>query len=195
MLTRRSLRLNGVLCGDSERLLRRETIEQCATAQSIIAAAERQAEALLEQAQRQADELAREAREAASAEFWQQAEAFLEGWSEQQRQIGERTLEIASRLVGQALNRLLDEVPEEARVHALLRQLRIAQADGEGGELCCHPQLRPAVEAWLDARRSCTWRIREDETLDTGSLRLVAAHGDFVLSWGTAVEQLLPRGF
>lgn len=195
MLTRRSLKLGGSLPGDAERLLRRETIEQCQAAQSIIAAAERQAAALLEQAQRQADELAREAREAASAEFWQQAEAFLEGWREQQRQVGERTQEIASRLVGQALTCLLDEVPEEARVHALLRQLRIAQADGEGGELCCHPQLRPAVEAWLEARRSCTWRVREDETLETGSLRLAAAHGDFVLSWGTAVAELLPRDF
>lgn len=195
MLTRRSLKLGGSLPGDAERLLRREMIEQCQAAQSIIAAAERQAAALLEQAQRQADELAREAREAASAEFWQQAEAFLEGWREQQRQVGERTQEIASRLVGQALTCLLDEVPEEARVHALLRQLRIAQADGEGGELCCHPQLRPAVEAWLEARRSCTWRIREDETLETGSLRLAAAHGDFVLSWGTAVAELLPRDF
>ena len=195
MLTRRSLRLNGALYGDAERLLRRETIEQCAAAQSIIDAAERQAAELIEQAQRQVGELVREAREAASAEFWQQAEAFLEGWSEQHRQIGERTQEIASRLVGQALTCLLDEVPQEARIHALLRQLRIAQADGEGGELCCHPQLRPAVEGWLEARRSCTWRIREDETLDTGSLRLAAAHGDFVLSWGTAVAELLPRGF
>lgn len=195
MLTRRSLRLNGALYGDAERLLRRETIEQCTAAQSILDAAERQAAELIEQAQRQVGELVREAREAASAEFWQQAEAFLEGWSEQHRQIGERTQEIASRLVGQALTCLLDEVPQEARIHALLRQLRIAQADGEGGELCCHPQLRPAVEGWLEARRSCTWRIREDETLDTGSLRLAAAHGDFVLSWGTAVAELLPRGF
>ncbi len=195
MLTRRSLSLDGALPGDTERLLRRETIEQCATAQSIIGAAERQAAALLEQAQRQADDLAREAREVASAEFWQQAEAFLDGWREEQRQIGERTLELASRLVAQALACLLDEVPEEARVHALLRQLRIAQAGGEGGELCCHPQLRPAVENWLEARRSCTWRIRDDETLDTGSLRLAAAHGDFVLSWGAAVAELLPRDF
>jgi type III secretion protein L len=195
MLTRRSLTLGGALPGDAERLLRRETIEQCQAAQSILDTAERQAAALLEQAQRQAEDLAREAREAASAEFWQQAEAFLDGWSEEQRQIGERTLELASRLVAQALTCLLDEVPEEARIHALLRQLRIAQADGEGGELCCHPQIRPAVEAWLEARHSCTWRIREDETLEPGSLRLAAPHGDFVLSWGTAVAELLPRDF
>ena len=195
MLTRRSLTLGGALPADAECLLRRETIEQCAAAQSIIDAAERQAAALLEQAQRHAEDLAREAREVASAEFWQQAEAFLDGWSKEQRQIGERTLELASRLVAQALTCLLDEVPEEARIHALLRQLRIAQAGGEGGELCCHPQLRPAVENWLEARRSCTWRIRDDETLDTGSLRLAAAHGDFVLSWGTAVAELLPRDF
>nr|WP_298114531.1 type III secretion system stator protein SctL [uncultured Pseudomonas sp.] len=195
MLTRRSLTLGGALPADAECLLRRETIEQCQAAQSIIDAAERQAAALLEQAQRHAEDLAREAREVASAEFWQQAEAFLDGWSEEQRQIGERTLELASRLVAQALTCLLDEVPEEARIHALLRQLRIAQAGGEGGELCCHPQLRPAVENWLEARRSCTWRIRDDETLDTGSLRLAAAHGDFVLSWGTAVAELLPRDF
>lgn len=195
MLTRRSLTLGGALPADAECLLRRETIEQCQAAQSIIDAAERQAAALLEQAQRQAEDLAREAREVASAEFWQQAEAFLDGWSEEQRQICERTLELASRLVAQALTCLLDEVPEEARIHALLRQLRIAQAGGEGGELCCHPQLRPAVESWLEARRSCTWRIRDDETLDTGSLRLAAAHGDFVLSWGAAVAELLPRDF
>lgn len=195
MLTRRSLTLGGALPGDAERLLRRETIEQCQAAQCILDAAERQAAALLEQAQRQAEDLAREAREVASAEFWQQAEAFLDGWSEEQRQIGERTLELASRLVAQALACLLDEVPEEVRIHALLRQLRIAQAGGEGGELCCHPQIRPAVEAWLEARHSCTWRIREDETLEPGSLRLAAAHGDFVLSWGAAVAELLPRDF
>jgi type III secretion protein L len=195
MLTRRSLRLNGSLPGDAERLLRREMIEQCQVAESIIETAEQQARQLLEQAQQQADELAREAREAASAEFWQQANTFLEGWSEQQRLIGERTLGTAYRLVSQALACLLDEVPEEARIHALLRQLRIAEAGGAGGELCCHPQIRPAVEGWLGERRSCTWRIREDETLDSGSVRLVAEHGDFVLSWGTAVAELLPRGF
>ena len=195
MLTRRSLKLNGSLPGDAERLLRRETIEDCQIAEGIIEAAERQAAQLLEQARQQADDLVREARETATAEFWQQAEAFLEGWSEEQRLIRERTLESACRLVGQALTCLLDEVPEQARVHALLRQLHIAQADGVGGELCCHPQIRPAVEGWLEARGSCSWRIREDETLDSGNLRLVAEHGDFVLSWGAALAELLPRGF
>lgn len=193
MLTRRSLRLNGALQGGPEHMLRRETIEECQTAQSIIETAQRQAEQIIGQAQQQAGEMVREARAASSAKFWQQAEAFLQGWSEERRLVSERTLETACRLVGQALTSLLDEVPEPARVHALLRQLYIAQAGGAGGELCCHPQNRPAVEAWLEARRSCSWRIREDESLDAGSLRLVAEHGDFVLSWGAAVAELLPR--
>lgn len=195
MLTRRSLKLSGSSSGAPERLLRRETLEQHATAQGLIKSAERQAAQLLEEARQRADELAREACAAASAEFWQQAEAFLDGWREQQRLMSERMVESAGRLVTQALGCLLDEVPQQARVDALLRQLYGAQVGGADGELCCHPRLRPAVEDWLERRRSCIWTIREDDSLDSGSLRLVAEHGEFVLSWNDALAELLPRGF
>ena len=149
----------------------------------------------VETARQRAEDLVREACAVASAEFWQQAEAFLEGWREQQRLASERIVERAGRLVGQALTCLLDEVPQQERVHALLRQLYGAQAGDGTGELCCHPRIRPAVEDWLERRRSCTWRIREDDSLDSGSLRLVAEHGEFVLSWDEALTELLPRGF
>ena len=195
MLTRHSLQLSGASSGVPERLFRRETLEQHAAAQGLIESAERQAAQLLEEARQRADDLVREACAVASAEFWQQAEAFLEGWREQQRLASERIVERAGRLVGQALTCLLDEVPQQERVHALLRQLYGAQAGDGTGELCCHPRIRPAVEDWLERRRSCTWRIREDDSLDSGSLRLVAEHGEFVLSWDEALTELLPRGF
>ncbi|MBU3057504.1 type III secretion system stator protein SctL [Pseudomonas indica] len=193
MLTRRTVRLNGAQLTEAEPLLRRELIEQHREAESIIETARLQAEALLDEARCQADALAREAREAATAEFWQRAEAFFEDWREQQARMTEGLVDSACQLVSQALTTLLDEVPDEARIRALLRQLRTAQADGAGGELYCHPQARPAAEAWLSERSTCDWRIREDESLDVGSVRLVAEHGDFLLNWGDAVTALLPR--
>lgn len=186
MLARRLVELRAGAPRLAQPLIRRETLIDCGRAEAVLAHAQEQAAALLQEAERHAEAQLAEARQA----FWQQAEHQLMRWEQERLEINRLLESHASQLVNQALQQLLGETPEPARLNALLKQLSASQSEPVSATLRCHPQVRDTVQRWLDQQPATPWRLQPDASLADDEVRLSTEQGDFQLDWRSACEAL-----
>ncbi|MCL6330601.1 HrpE/YscL family type III secretion apparatus protein [Pectobacterium carotovorum subsp. carotovorum] len=151
-----------------------------------------QADTIVAQAHERARTLGEQAVEQAEAEFWQQANALLQGVRQDRMDLEKSMITQAGQLLRDALAHLLDKTPEPSRHHALLRQLLKQQQGESRGTLYCHPAQLADVQHWLDAHTHLEWRLASDDTLDSDAMKLITAHGVMSLSWRQATAQLIP---
>ncbi|MEH2921565.1 type III secretion system stator protein SctL [Samsonia erythrinae] len=151
-----------------------------------------QAEAIVAQAHERAQSLCEQAVEKAEAAFWQQVNPLLQGIQHDRENLEQTLITQAGQLLREALSQLLDDTPESARHHALLRQLLKQQRGESQGTLYCHPAQLADVQRWLNAHAHLAWRLASDETLDSDAMKLITAHGVLSLSWRQATAQLVP---
>ncbi|RYC37725.1 type III secretion system stator protein SctL [Pectobacterium zantedeschiae] len=151
-----------------------------------------QADTIVAQAHERARTLCERAVENAEAEFWQQANALLQGIRQDRIQLEQTMITQAGQLLRDALSHLLDKTPAPSRHHALLRQLLKQQQGESRGTLYCHPDQLADVQAWLDAHTHLAWRLASDEALDNDAMKLITAHGVMSLNWRQATQQLIP---
>ena len=151
-----------------------------------------QADTIVAQAHERARTLGEQAVEQAEAEFWQQANALLQGVRQDRMDLEKSMITQAGQLLRDALAHLLDKTPEPSRHHALLRQLLKQQQGESRGTLSCHPAQLADVQHWLDAHTHLEWRLASDDTLDSDAMKLITAHGVMSLSWRQATAQLIP---
>ncbi|MDC9817948.1 type III secretion system stator protein SctL [Pectobacterium polonicum] len=151
-----------------------------------------QADTIVTQAHERARTLCEQAVEQAEAEFWQQANALLQGVQQDRMHLEKIMITQAGQLLRDALAQLLDKTPVPSRHHALLRQLLRQQQGESQGTLYCHPAQLADVQHWLDAHTHLAWRLASDEALDSDAMKLITAHGVMSLSWRQATQQLIP---
>ncbi|AWO77478.1 type III secretion system stator protein SctL [Serratia marcescens] len=159
---------------------------------AIVAQAQQRAEALLMAAEQRLERQRQAVRQQVEEDFWQQADTMLHAWQQQYQQLESQALAVMETVVAQAIGQLLEQVPEHARLMALLRQLMRAQTDGDRGELCCHPYQRQAVTDWLARQPHLCWRLQTDDGLPLDGLKLITAQGELHLDWQLAVQRLCP---
>ncbi|GAB7215594.1 type III secretion system stator protein SctL [Dickeya oryzae] len=165
MLTRRCLKLvAGTDMQDAE-VIRIGQLQQHQHGLTVIDQARQQAHVLLDEAR-------------------QQAREQMESWLVSQ----------CNHVPSDAMQHILNTVPDAERYPALLRQLLRTQG-GEGrGTLYCHPDRQADVSAWLAEHSHLGWKLSNDEALTQDTLKLITAQGVMTLSWQQAVEHLLPQG-
>ncbi|KFX22127.1 type III secretion system stator protein SctL [Pectobacterium betavasculorum] len=151
-----------------------------------------QADTIVIQARERARTLCELAVENAEAEFWQQANALLQGMRQDRIHLEQTMVTQAGQLLREALAHLLDKTSAPSRHHALLRQLLKQQQGESRGTLYCHPAQLVDVQHWLDAHPHLEWRLASDEALDNDAMKLITAHGVMSLSWRQATAQLIP---
>ncbi|KFF69040.1 type III secretion protein [Pectobacterium brasiliense] len=151
-----------------------------------------QADTIVAQAHERARMLGEQAVEQAEAEFWQQANALLQGVRQDRMALEKIMITQAGQLLRDALAHLLDKTPVPSRHHALLRQLLKQQQGESRGTLYCHPAQLADVQHWLDAHTHLEWRLASDDALDSDAMKLITAHGVMSLSWRQATAQLIP---
>ncbi|MGE8187527.1 type III secretion system stator protein SctL [Pseudomonas sp. NPDC086278] len=191
MLTHRSLTLSRLQVLPDGLVLRREILSDSVLAEQLLANAQAQADALLESARVEADRLREDAQKGAVAEVWRQADALLENWQLQRRQMWENITATAEALVGTALQQLLAEQTDGARISALVQQLLAAQPEDDAAVLYCHPDwFEPAAERLQQA--SAAWTLRADPLLPPQTLCLRTEQGEFSLSWTALTDAFWP---
>lgn len=176
-----------------EPLLRRETIDDCLLAGQVLEAAREQAQRILDAALIEAQALRDDAAEQAQAQVWEQAQALLDDWRTQREQMWEGLNETARQLLNEALRTLLGEVPEPARIDALLLHLKAAQPADEASVLHCHPDLAQVLAERLRVLGHANWAVRADPQLPADGLSLRTGSGDFNLSWQALQRWILPE--
>jgi len=186
MLARRSLELRPEGQGLLQPYIARETLVDCARAQRVIEHARDQAAQLLEQASEVAEAQVLEAQ----AQFWDKADALLATWETQRQAMWEQIESSAARLVNEALQTLLDEVPEPARIDALVRQLASGQRDPAAATLHCHPEDLASLTRSLGNASPQAWTPVADAGMDRQQVKLQTPGGTFQLDWPSAVQAL-----
>lgn len=186
MLARRSLELRPNAQGLLQPCIARETLIDCGRAQRVIEQAQEQAAQVLEQAR----DLAEAERLDAQARFWENADAALAAWEAQRQAMWEQIEASAARLVNEALRTLLDEVPEPARIDALVRQLASGQRESASATLHCHPDDLTNLTRTLGNTAAQPWTLVADAGMDRHQLRLQTPAGTFLLDWPSTVQAL-----
>ncbi|MFB4391336.1 MULTISPECIES: type III secretion system stator protein SctL [unclassified Pseudomonas] len=186
MLARRSLELRPDGQGLLQPYIARETLLDCARAQRVIEHAREQAAQLLEQASAVAEARVLEAQ----AQFWESAHTLLATWETQRQAMWEQIESSAARLVNEALQTLLDEVPEAARIDALVRQLSCGQRDPSDATLHCHPDDLASLTRSLGKAEPQPWTLMADASLGRQQVKLQTPGGTFQLDWPSAVQAL-----
>ena len=186
MLSRRTIELRPGPPGLPQALISSQTLIDCGQASEILTQARAEADQLLSNAQHAAEAL----RQKAHDEFWQQANAHLERWQQEHRALCEAIESNASQVVNLALAQLLDEVPPQIRINALLRQLLQVQCPPLDATLRCHPQMLAPVQHWLSAHPGSSWQLQTDDRLDSQALVLVTAQHDLRIDWTTTLKTL-----
>ena len=186
MLSRRKIELRPGGPGLPLTLITRQDLIDCGQAHEVLAHARARADELLSTTQKISEAQLEQAR----GEFWQQANAQLSHWQMEQARICEALESCATSLVNQALQLLLNDVPPDAQIAALLAQLLRAHCPPVSATLRCHPQAAADVQRWLSGRNDALWQLQSDERLPPRMLVLVTAQGDLRIDWPTALETL-----
>ena len=186
MLARRSLELRPDGQGLSQPYIARETLVDCARAQVVLEQAQVQAAQLLERARAEAQASVLEAQ----ARFWEKAETLLANWEAQRQALWERIEASAAHVVNEALGTLLDEVPEQARIDALVRQIASRQDDPVSATLRCHPEDLASLTQSLGTDSRRPWTPVADADMQRHQLKMETPGGTYLLDWPTAVEAL-----
>ncbi|OPG75294.1 type III secretion protein, partial [Pseudomonas ogarae] len=164
----------------------RETLVGCARAQVILERARTQAAQLLERASSRADATVLEAQ----AQYWEKAETLLAVWETQRQAMWERIETSAAHVVNEALGTLLNDIPEQARIDALVRQLASRQDDPVSATLRCHPEDLANLTQSLGTDSRRPWTPVADADMERHQLKLETPGGTYLLDWPTAVETL-----
>jgi len=187
MLSRRTLKLRPGAPGLHQTLITRENLIDCGQVNQVLAQAKAQADELLSTAQATSQALLKKAH----GEFWQLANAQLSHWQLEHLALCKGIESSASTVVNQTLRHLFDEVPQPARIVALLEHLLRAQCPPANATLRCHPQALERIGQWLSTHPDTSWQLQTDERLDTQALVLVTVREDLRIDWATAIEALL----
>ena len=189
MFPRRSLELRPDGQGLLQPYIARETLVDCARAQVVLEQAQAQAAQMLEHVTAEADAAVLDAQ----ARFWEQADALLTAWEAQRQAMWERIERSAAQLVNEALGVLLDEVPDQARIDALVRQLASRLDDPVNATLHCHPEHLASLTQSLYTQGGRPWTLLADADMAAHQLKLETPGGTYLLDWPTAVEALRLR--
>jgi type III secretion protein L len=186
MLARRTLDLRPAGQGLLEPFIPRETLVDCGRAQAILEQAQAHATRLIQGAAEEAGAAVLQAQ----AQFWETAETVLATWEAERQAMWERIEASAAQLVNEALETLLNEVPDQARIDALVRQLASRQDGSVGATLRCHPDDWARLSQSLGSSGERPWTTVADASMGIHQLKLETSGGTFLLDWETAVNAL-----
>jgi len=190
MLVRRTLSL-GDPHANPAGIVRHEHVRDSQAAVDLLARARGQAEALLLEAGHQRQQVI----DQASAQFWEEAGAFLHSLETQAQAAHDNVVQAARQLLNQAIDRLFGECTLSERAQALITHLAAGQSHATRAALSCHPQVFAQVQAWVASSRfAALWQLREDDAMPIDALRLSTDAGEFDLDWASLQRCMLAPG-
>lgn len=173
-------------------VLRCEEIALGLEAASIIELAHKQAQTIREQARAEAQAESAASQREWEARFWQQAQTLLADWHEQRAAEETQLVLLAGKVLNEALQQLLDEVDDERRFHALLRQLLRHYPRQQQATLYCASGQEQEINDWLVGQPQLSWTLCADPVLEPDRLRLITEAGELMVDWRTLCQQIAP---
>lgn len=181
-----------------EPLLSREMLAEHQQALDLLQTAEQQAQARLALAEEEAAQLLAAAQERADAAIAEEQQAFIArteqffaDWQQARQAWQEALLPRAEALLRQAMGQLLAELPDDARLNAMLLQLQQAQGRQVAATLSCAPASQQQISIWLK-QHPLDWELVSDSSLGDDTLRLTTDNGELLLSWDQVCTALIP---
>lgn len=159
-------------------LIKREALGLIHTHEHIIEAARREASDIIHQAHQDAERIRLSVRAETAQDFQQDWDRLQQLVQQSNTQRLRETAELCNKILGLALARLFDEMPQTQRIRVLTESLLSETESAREVVLECNPavqsevefQLSDALKEVLGARR-CTVNPMDDMDLDTLKLR------------------------
>lgn len=171
-----------------EGVLKAATLADAGEARSVMARAERDADALRANAQAEAHQALQHQRAALEQQRWQQTAAYAQAvqaaWDTSLTTLEDRLAATLER----ALHRLVEQVPPEERLRACVRQLLDEAGTPDTGVLLVNPAMLGAVQSLGEA---WPWPVKGCDELPPGTVRLLAEHGHWDCGPDTTLDQLM----
>jgi len=127
------------------------------------------------------------------ANFLDKSEALFAEWHQaREREVDEIT-ERARQLVESVFIKILDQLTDEDKFHAVFKQfVRVSDPRTEA-TLYFHTQQSDTIKEWLSQHHQLMWTLSPDDTLTPDELVLRTAKGELSLSWPGFQKHLVSR--
>ena len=169
-----------------EPIIKSECLDQAIRAKDLLKQAEQTRQTMLDDTENQIQA----AREEASKQVLDSAEALLSHWREEQQKQLADFLPQASELVFEALKKLMVDLPPEALMESLLKQLIEAKSKEAKAKLYCHPDMTDVLAEQAENHGTAVWQITPDAALEQSELRLEDENGVYQAGLALSVAAL-----
>lgn len=127
------------------------------------------------------------------ANFLDKSEALFAQWYQEREREADEITDRAKQLVEKVFLALLDQLPDNDKLHAVFRQLIRSADQRTEATLYFHTQQSDTLKEWLSRHHQLMWTLVPDDTLSPDELVLRTSKGELSLSWAGFQKHLVSR--
>lgn len=127
------------------------------------------------------------------ANFLDKSEALFAQWYQEREREADEITDRAKQLVEKVFLALLDQLPDDDKLHAVFRQLIRSADPRTEATLYFHTQQSDTLKEWLSRHHQLMWTLVPDDTLSPDELVLRTSKGELSLSWAGFQKHLVSR--
>ena len=127
------------------------------------------------------------------ANFLDKSEALFAQWHQEREREADEITDRAKQLVEKVFLALLDQLPDDDKLHAVFRQLMRSADPRTEATLYFHTQQSDTLKEWLSRHHQLMWTLVPDDTLSPDELVLRTSKGELSLSWAGFQKHLVSR--
>jgi len=185
-------------------LIDKQWFEEQETARTLIQETEDYCRQLREQAQQEITEMTENAKaehqkrlaeilEEMEVNFLDKTEGLFAEWAEQREQEENEIIDRAKKLVESVFIAMLNQLPDEDKLHAVFKQIQRASDKHTEATLYHHPDQTALLQEWATKNGLSMWTLIPDDTLHPDELILRAPKGELSLSWSGFQKHIISR--
>ncbi|PPC63865.1 HrpE/YscL family type III secretion apparatus protein [Pantoea sp. ICBG 1758] len=173
-------------------------------AKSLIEETEAYCQELIEQTRKDIAEMEKKAKtehearlaqilEEMESNFLDKSEGLFAEWLSQREREADEITDRARKLVESVFLAILNQLPDEDKLHAVFRQIMRAADKRTQATLYFHPDNEAELTEWLSDIHQVMWTLSPDDQMKTDELVLKTEKGELSLSWRGFQQHLVSR--
>jgi len=178
--------------------------EEQEQARTLLERTQAECEAMIRQAQEEANQIMSSAKEESAhrmalllegieEHFLKQSEEIFFDWEQARAEEENEIFFRARKLVEKVFISMLDQVPDEDKFKALLRQIYKASDRKTHATLFFNPAHTATIETWKTGFPQLPWSLEPDPEHPSESLLLKTSQGELSLSWAGFQKHIIDR--
>ncbi|NIG12951.1 hypothetical protein F3J37_01475 [Pantoea sp. Al-1710] len=185
-------------------LITRQMMEEDSAAASLMEITEAHCQQLIEQTEKDIIEMKKKATEEhqkrlaqileeMEQNFLDKSEGLFAEWYQERERDSDEITERAKGLVEKVFMAMLDQLPDEDKLHAVFRQIQRSANTRTEATLYHHPDHAEELAEWMSKYHLAMWALNPDDKLSHDELILATDKGELSLTWAGFQKHLVSR--